>query len=98
MSSIQTKIVRHAKKQENKTHNEEKKIQLKHHTENSLAVQWLGPGIFTAEGVGSVPGWGTKILQAARHGQKQNKNQKNLTTHLLCGAVSCLSPYIYQLI
>ena len=32
---------------------------------NSLAVQWLGLSAFTAEGSGSIPGWGTKILQAA---------------------------------
>ena len=31
---------------------------------NSLAVQWLGLGAFTAEGTGSIPGWGTKKLQA----------------------------------
>ena len=41
---------------------------------NSLVVQWLGPCAFTAGGVGSIPGWGTKILQAAGHGQ--NKKQK----------------------
>ena len=35
----------------------------------SLAVQWLGPGTFTASGLGSVPGKGTKILQAAWCGQ-----------------------------
>ena len=29
---------------------------------NSLEVQWSGPGTFTAEGMGSIPGWGTKIL------------------------------------
>ena len=28
----------------------------------SLAVQWLGLGTLTAVGLGSVPGWGTKIL------------------------------------
>ena len=28
---------------------------------NSLAVQWLGLGAFTAEGLGSIPVWGTKI-------------------------------------
>ena len=33
-----------------------------------LAVQWLGLGAFTAEGLGSTPGQGTKILQAARCG------------------------------
>ena len=38
-------------------------------TENHLVVQWLGLCTFTAEGLNSVPGWGTKILQAARCGQ-----------------------------
>ena len=28
---------------------------------NSLVVQWLGFHAFTAEGVSSIPGWGTKI-------------------------------------
>ena len=32
---------------------------------NSLVVQWLGLCAFTAEGVSSVPGGGTKIPQAA---------------------------------
>ena len=31
---------------------------------NSLVVQWLGLGTFTTEGLGSIPGWGTKILKA----------------------------------
>ena len=31
---------------------------------NSLVVQWLGLHTFTAEGAGSIPGWGTKIPQA----------------------------------
>ena len=30
---------------------------------NSLVVQWLELGAFTAKGVGSITGWGTKILQ-----------------------------------
>ena len=30
---------------------------------NSLAVQWLGLHAFTAEGAGSIPDQGTKILQ-----------------------------------
>ena len=78
MSSIQTKIVRHAKKQENKTHNEEKKIQLKpNKTGNSLAVQWLELQALTAEGLGSIPGWGTKIPQAMWHSQRtKNKNKQ----------------------
>ena len=29
---------------------------------NSLAVQWLGLRTLIAEGLGSVPGWGTKML------------------------------------
>ena len=36
--------------------------------ESSLAVQWLGLHTFTAKGVGSVPGQGTKIPQAAWQG------------------------------
>ena len=34
-------------------------------------VQWLGLGALTAEGPGSIPGWGTKILLAVRCGQKK---------------------------
>ena len=40
---------------------------------NSLVVQWLGLSTFTAEGLGSIPGQGTKIPQAARHGQGKKK-------------------------
>ena len=44
-----------------------------------LAVQWLGLRVSTARGVGSIPGWGTKIphatpLQAKKkvvHGQRR---------------------------
>ena len=38
---------------------------------NSLAVQWLGLCVFTAEAAGSIPGEGTKIPQAVWHGQKK---------------------------
>ena len=31
--------------------------------------QWLGVCSFTAEGPGSIPGWGTKILQTVQWGQ-----------------------------
>ena len=44
---------------------------IKIHWRNSLTVQWLGLHAFTAEGSGSVPGWGTKIPQAVWHGQKK---------------------------
>ena len=43
---------------------------------NSLAVQWLGLHAFTAEGPGSIPDWGTKIPQAARHSQKKKSEKK----------------------
>ena len=42
-------------------------------TGNSLVVQWLGLGAFTAVGLGSIPGGGTKILQAAQHSHKKKK-------------------------
>ena len=34
---------------------------------------WLGLSAFTAVGPGSIPGWGTKILQALWRGQKKKK-------------------------
>ena len=37
---------------------------------NSLVVQWLGLRAFTAEGLGSIPGRGTKIPQASKCGKK----------------------------
>ena len=43
------------------------------HLGNSLAVQWLGLCTFTAEGLGSIPGPGTRILQAVQHGTKKKK-------------------------
>ena len=38
---------------------------------NSLAVQWLGLRAFTAEGLGSIPGQGTKIPHTMWHSQKK---------------------------
>ena len=35
-----------------------------------LGIQWLGLHALTAEGLGSNPARGTKILQAALHSQK----------------------------
>ena len=34
---------------------------MKNHLANSLVVQWLGLSAFTAEGQGSIPGWGTTL-------------------------------------
>ena len=45
---------------------------------NSLVVQcvqWLGLWVFTVSGMGSIPGQGTKILQAKRCGQKKKKKK-----------------------
>ena len=42
---------------------------------NSLAVQGLGLCVLTAKGLDLIPGWGTKILQAAQRGQNQSINQ-----------------------
>ena len=39
---------------------------------NSLTVRWLGLHTLTAEGPGLIPGWGTKIPQAA-HGAAKKK-------------------------
>ena len=44
---------------------------------NSLMVQWLGFHISTAEGAGSIPSQGTKILQVTRWDQKQNKTNSS---------------------
>ena len=41
----------------------------------SLAVQWLRLCISNEGDMGSVPGWGTKIPQAVRHGKKKKKKE-----------------------
>ena len=40
---------------------------------NPLAVQCLGLGASIAGGMGSIPGWGTKIPHAVGHGQKNKR-------------------------
>jgi len=42
----------------------------------SLAIQWLGLRTFTAKGLGSIPGRGTKIPQAVQHSQRK-EGRKN---------------------
>ena len=44
---------------------------------NSLMGQWLGFHISIAEGAGSIPSQGTKILQVTRWDQKQNKTNSS---------------------
>ena len=48
---------------------------------NSLEVQWLGLHVFIAEGTGSIPGRGTKILHAMLWGQKRKKTGNNQKIH-----------------
>ena len=55
------------------------KLYLKTKAGNSLVVWWLGLCSFTAKGPGSVPGWGTKILQALWRGQKYKQKTKALS-------------------
>ena len=45
------------------------------HQGNSLVVQWLGLYASTAEGMGSIPGWGTKIPHAAGPKGKKQTNK-----------------------
>ena len=52
------------------------KVILKQSLGNSLAVQWLGRCTSTAGGPGSIPAWGTKILQAVQSNRKKPKNKK----------------------
>ena len=46
-----------------------KKTILKGDGETSLAVLWLRLRASTVGGMGSIPGWGSKILHAVLHGQ-----------------------------
>ena len=46
---------------------------------NSLMVQWLG---LHSHCLGSIPGWGTEVLQAAQHTQKKKTNITAFTHYL----------------
>ena len=43
-------------------------------------VQWSGLHTFHFQGLGSIPGWGTKILQATQCGQKKKDKELLLQT------------------
>ena len=49
---------------------------LRKNLQNSLVVQWLGLWAFTAEGLGWIPGWGSKIPQAAWSSRKKERERK----------------------
>ena len=42
----------------------------------SLTIQWLGLHASNAGGVGSIPGWGTKIPHAVQHGQRKERKKR----------------------
>ena len=42
----------------------------------SRGVQWLRSYVSKVGGTGSIPGWGTKISQAAQHGKKKKNTPK----------------------
>ena len=50
---------------------------------NLLVVQWLALCAFTAEGAGSIPGWGSKILQAAVQEKKKKDDMLRGTNVVL---------------
>ena len=62
-------IVKYKKGEELKRNCEEKK-----ESRNPLEVQWLGLHTFTAKGLGSIPGWGAKILQAKQRAPPPKKS------------------------
>ena len=50
---------------------------------DSLVVQWLGLQAFTAKGMGSIPGRGTKILEAEQRSKKKKKKKIQMkSSHL----------------
>ena len=57
-----------------------KQIELEIVFQNSLAVQWLRLGAFTAVGSGLIPGWETKIPPARQGSHKKKKKKKELRT------------------
>ena len=60
----------------------------------------FGYGTFTAEGMGSVPGWGTEIVQAVWQSQKTNKQSVTVlwnVVHSQCCATSRHYPVLGHL-
>ena len=48
--------------------------------------------VLTAESASSVPGWGTKVPQATRHGQKTNKQTNKPMCNVLCKCYKMFEP------
>ena len=58
---------------------QERKESGRNSTANSLVVQWLELGAFTAEGLCSIPGWGAKIPQAEWPKKRKKEKGKKKT-------------------
>ena len=68
-------------------------VQMDPHLGNFLVVQWLGLHPSTAGGMGSIPGQGTKILQAAKTRNKtKQKNQTKTNKKQMDPHLCLLSP------
>ena len=48
-------------------------------------VQWFGLGTLTAEGLGSIPGQGTKISHGSQCGQKKKKKKSKVNPKVTKG-------------
>ena len=64
-------------------------VMLKKQCGTSLVVQWLRFSTPDTVGMGSIPGWGTKIPHDAQNGLKKKKTikkekKKKYHVHLLC--------------
>lgn len=66
------------------------------YSRNPMVVQWIGLYTSTAEGVGSIPGWGTKILCAVG----SQKKRKHMSCQLCCFLLvdSSWNPQISELL
>lgn len=66
---------------------------------NSLTVQWLRLGVFTAVGSGLILGRGTKIPQGMQHGRKEGRKKERssgMTVGVLTDLCSELCPTAHQ--
>ena len=61
---------------------QERKESGRNSTVNSLVVQWLRLGAFTAEGLCSIHGWGAKIPRAEWPKKKKRKKREKRKFHL----------------
>ena len=54
-------------------------------SENSLVDQWLSLCLSSAGGMGSIPGWGTKILHGSGCSQKTKSNTYSFPLWFITG-------------